>query len=225
MRWAQLLLVAASSLNVAACQELSRTYTSGPSVEEPIFTDEFNRSELGENWKITGGEVSIVDGGLVIENARNHPVWLRIPHPDAFMIDFDAWALSEAGDIKVEVAGDGHSVASSVNYVSSGYVVVFGGWDNRYDVIARLDEHGADRSERASATVEPGRKYHFRIMRLGQRLTWQLDGKTVMTYQDGEPISGIGHQSFAFGGWEAKVRFDNLEIRRLSSSDSSPAHD
>ena len=40
------------------------------------------------------------------------------------------WADSEEGDIKIELNGDGRSFAKSANYRPSGYVLVFGGWNN-----------------------------------------------------------------------------------------------
>ena len=206
------LLGLASAWLFCACQEVPRTYsTQGPM--PVIFSDDFARDEVGQNWRVTGGEVSIVDGALEIENLRNHPLWLQIPLPESFVLEFDAWALDDNIDVKVEVAGDGRSVARTTSYQATGYVLILGGWENSLDVIARQDEHGSDRISRATLGVAARRKLHFTLIRRGRQLQWLLDARPHLTYVDDNPLVGIQHQFFAFGGWQTRVRFDNLVIR------------
>ena len=108
----------------SACQELPRTYSTAASAR-PIFSDDFQRPELGPKWRVTGPGARVDGGALVVSGLRNHPLWLDVPLPDDVRIEFDATAATEQGDIKVEIAGDGASVATTTNYVASGYVVIF----------------------------------------------------------------------------------------------------
>src|SRR5690606_31664165 len=129
----------------AACEALPRTYSTTTEGARVLFQDDFDRGVLGNDWLTTGSGVTLDRGALRLSNLHNHPVWLRTPLPDDVRIEFDAWAESEEGDIKIELAGDGHSYAKAASYTATGYVVIFGGWNNSLHLIARRDEHGDDR--------------------------------------------------------------------------------
>jgi hypothetical protein len=182
---------------------------------EVIFRDDFDREQLGPSWFASGEGASIEEGKLVVQDLRNHPVWLTLALPGDVRVEFDAWAQSEEGDIKVELAGDGRSFATTMNYVATGYVLVFGGWNNTLSAIARQDEHGRDRVTTTEFKVQEGKRYHFVLTRTGAELHWEIDGQEVLTLEDAEPLRGEGHDHFAFSGWEAKTRFDNLIIEAL----------
>ena len=183
------------------------------------FSDDFERAQLGPDWLATDpATVSIQQGTLVVQNARNHPVWLRRPLPENVVIDLDAWTDSPDGDMKVEVFGDGQSFFSGdprAAYDATGYVLVMGGWRNTLSAIARQHEHAADRVTRADPRAVPGRKYHWTIRRQGRVLTWLVDGQPFLTFDDPDPLRGPAHRYFAFSGWESKVHFDNLKIQPL----------
>ena len=51
----------------------------------------------------------IAGGKLTVSNAHNHPAWLRRRLPHDVVIDVDALSKSPAGDIKLELFGDGES--------------------------------------------------------------------------------------------------------------------
>lgn len=175
-----------------------------------VFEDSFERESLGDDWERGQGENGsgdweIRNGWLYGENIKNDPLWLQRKLPDDVRIEFKAKAESAEGDIKVEVFGDG-------NRHESGYILIFGGWSNQLDVIARLDEHGDDRKEKPSAGVKPGRVYDMAIERTGSSLKWFVNGEPFMTYEDDSPLTGSGHRFFAFNNWTAPVRFDELRI-------------
>jgi len=202
-------------LGMQGCQELPRTYSTRARDATVLVRDDFEREGLGEAWRTTGSGVGIERGHLRVEGVRNHPCWLTLPLPDDVRIGFDAWSGSEEGDIKVELAGDGHSAASSANYVATGYVVIFGGWNNSRNVIARRSEHGTGQAVATEPRVQPERRYHFDLTRVGHELSWELDGQQLLVLEDPEPLRGEGHRHFAFSGWEAPVEFDNLVIEAL----------
>ncbi len=181
-------------------------------VQGPRFTDDFDRASVGPSYFATGAHWRILRGELWAPEAKNNPLWLQMRLPRDVAIEFDARSETATGnrpgDIKFEVFGDGRDHAS-------GYVCVFGGWGNQISVIARLDEHGADRKERRDARVEPRRNYHMRVERRGRELRWFVDGRPFLTFDDPRPLEGKGHDRFGFSSWEADVFFDNLRIEPL----------
>ena len=179
-----------------------------------IFSDDFERAELGDAWSRGIGEAGrgkwrIVDGRVVGRDLRNDPLWLEsLRLPPRVRVEFDARAHTSVGDLKVEVFGDGKNHAS-------GYVLIFGGWNNTLDVIARLDEHGKDRLSRKTKSVEQNRDYRMAVQRTGSTIEWYIDGELFMTYRDAQPLSGEQNAYFAFSNWAAEVSFDNVAVYAL----------
>lgn len=197
------------------CEEVSRTYSTRAEDGVVLFRDDFERDELGPDWRATGPGATLERGVLKLEDVQNHPLWLDRPLPDDVRVEFDAWATTDEGDIKVELCGDGKSSATSLNYVATGYVLIFGGWNNTLNAVVRQNEHGRQRETSTEPKVEPGRRYHFTITRSGGELRWEIDGREVLSYEDDAPLRGEGHDHFAFSGWEAQTHFDNLVIEAL----------
>lgn len=179
------------------------------------FRDDFERSELGDAWRNTGGPWRIVDGQLKVQDARNHPLWLRRTLPRDVRVEFDVRSESPEGDIKVELYGDGVSKATQASYTATSYVIIFGGWINSKNVIARMNEHGSDRVVGPKLPVEQGRTYHMKIERKGDTITAWADDKKLAQMKDEHPLWGSGHEYFAFNDWQAELWFDNLHITPL----------
>ena len=185
-----------------------------PVIDAP-FADDFERSQLGGDWNSTSPEYKIAGGKLEVANGYNHPIWLRRRLPHDVVVDVDATSRSPAGDLKLELYGDGESFdPDKGTYTSTGYVLIFGGWHNSLSVICRQNEHDDGRkAERHDVRVEPDRNYHFTISRRGGTIDWTIDGSPFLTWTDPEPLAGSGHEYLAFDDWETDVTFDNLRIR------------
>lgn len=185
------------------------------------FTDTFDRADVGPDWLDTSHGTKIKDGKLNLVRAYNHPIWLRRKLPRNVQIDFDAVSQSPAGDLKVELFGDGESFdPDKGRYDPTSYMIVFGGWNNSKSIISRLGEHdeavkAARDREGAQPLVVLGRTYHFTITRRGGLIDWKLDGAPYLSWNDPDPLAGAGHEFFAINDWEADVSFDNLTIRPL----------
>jgi hypothetical protein len=185
-----------------------------PAITAP-FADDFERAEIGPTWNATGPEYRIASGKLEVAGAYNHPAWLRRRLPRDVVVELDVLSKSPAGDIKIELYGDGESFdPDKGSYVSTGYVFIFGGWHNSLSVICRNNEHDDGRkAERRDVHVQPGRSYHWTIARHGGTLDWKVDGQSFLSWTDPDPLAGSGHEYLAVNDWESDVTFDNLAIR------------
>lgn len=211
--------------DVAPASLVSANQSADPALEG-VFVDNFDAPQLGSHWRATSPAWKVSDGRLCVQGARNHPLWLARRLPTNAIIEFQATAESAAGDIKAEFWGDGRSAASGQSYTdATSYLAIFGGWQNKFHVLARIDEHAPDRKEIKLApegadfirsTVVPQRAYKFRVERRdGHTVRWWVNDVEILSYKDDEPLSGIGHEHFGFNDWEARVCFDNLRVTPL----------
>lgn len=171
-----------------------------------VFEDDFERADLGDDWKNASGKWRIDGGRVTVSNDHNEGLWLLRQLPDRARVEFRARSDSPHGDLKCEIS------AREPRH-QGGYVVIFGGWKNQLDVIARLDEHGDDRLEAESRKVQPGHDYRWVLVRDGGTLDWYLDGERVLRYRDPSPLQG---GFFGFANWETPVSFDELRVYDLS---------
>ncbi|HVV83461.1 MAG TPA: hypothetical protein VHE35_10335 [Kofleriaceae bacterium] len=213
-------LAAAVAAATAAVAAAAGCKVREPSAIDSSYTDDYERDSIGGDYNKTGAGYRVADGALNAHGAHNHPLWLarRLP-PGDLQIDLDAWSNSPDGDIKVEVYGDGHSFDPDAGrYMATSYVLVFGGWHNQKSILANRDEHGTTMASRTTPKVVPGKHYHWRILRKGAVIDWYIDDMTTpfLHYDDPDPLSGPGHDYFAFDNWESDTWFDNLVIRRPS---------
>jgi len=182
-----------------------------------VWHDDFEAG-LGEVFYATGDGYHVEHGALSARGAHNHPLWLRSKLPHDVRIELDAWSTEPRGDLKIEVFGDGHSYdPDGGRYTATGYEVIFGGWYNTRSIIARLDEHGHDLAQRTEPKVIANRRYHWRIERRRNVLTWFIDdmASPFLRYEDPRPLEGPGHDYLGFNNWETDTWFDNLVITPL----------
>ncbi len=208
-----------AAVSLAAVPVVLSACVRNPASSAPMinarYADNFDRTSIGSDWLATSGDWTIQNGRLHVSNAHNHPLWLRRRLPRNARVEFDATSGGDAGDIKCEMYGDGHSHAVEASYTATSYVVIFGGWHNQLNVIARMDEHASNRQVRRGPRVIPNQQYHWVVERRGNVLTWAVDGQPMLEFNDPEPLTGNGHEFFAFNNWEVDLFFDNLVITPL----------
>lgn len=212
------------------------------SVGVPYTQDFTDPTVVARDFWSSGGQWRVEGGQLLSPGVKNNPLWLKAKLPANVAVEFDARSMSQEGDLKVEIFGDGYDHAS-------GYILIHGGWNNQLSIIARLDEHGrslqqltmqaqqraqelrlpsadlvqtgifkSDTRMRVEANpyrVEPGRTYRWRIERRGGTITWLIDGQKFMEFTDPFPLQGKGHDRLGFSSWESQLYFDNLRIEPL----------
>jgi hypothetical protein len=201
-----------------------------PRPEAPRITapweDNFDRTELGPDWNALSPAWKIQAGKLCVKGARNKGAWLARRIPVNARIEFDAFAESAEGDIKVELWGDGQSGATAQSYTNAtSYLAILGGWKNTRHVLARINEHAPERLEidvdpqnddERMRAVARGQPYHFKVERAdGKKVEWSVNGVVYFTFSDPEPLAGPGHEHFGFNDWDAPVCFDNLKVTPL----------
>ncbi len=169
-----------------------------------VFSDDFEREAIGDDWLQRSGKWRLVDGTLHVQGDKNDGIWLNRPLPERVRIEFDARSESPDGDLKFEIF-------CTEQRHQTGYIAVLGGWQNSISIIARLDEHGEDRKE-ADAQVDVGKVHRFVVVRTDDTLRWFVDGQFVLQYKDPAPIRGA---YFGFNNWASSAFYDNLAIYQL----------
>lgn len=184
-------------------------------------------STLGPDW-VTSKKSAwrIEKGKLCGTGARNHGVWLQRTLPVNARIEFDAMTEDTDGDLKAELWGDGRSFATGASYTNAtSYLTIYGGWKNTIHALARLNEHGKDRKEVAvdkdsddprQHPVSAHQSYRFKIERSdGHTIRWWVNDTEMFTFDDPQPLAGLGHDHFGFNDWDVKVCFDNVKVTPL----------
>ena len=206
---------AVAAAGAGGCKQKADEGGADPPAITAAWSDDFERADLGGDWRATTDVYQLVNGALSARGAKNHPLWLRRALPRDAVIELDVWSNTADGDIKVELYGDGRSYDPDGGaYTSTGYVVILGGWNNSKSIIARQSEHGRAVVERAQPRVEESKRYHWRIVRRGGRVEWFVNDMTApfLALTDPAPLEGPGHMYFAFDNWQSDSWFDNLRI-------------
>ncbi len=222
LRLSLVVLLPISALAACSSKTAKKSRVEGAPITAS-FADDFERSNLGDNYFATTENYQLVNGALSAKGAFNHPLWLTKTLPHNVSIEFDCWSNSAAGDIKIEFFGDGKSHAATkekVQYKATGYVAIMGGWNNSKSLLARRDEHGKageDLIARTAPKVVLGKRYHWKITRLGDTLTWYVDDMKTpfLEFTDARPLTGDAQAYLGFNNWESDTWFDNLSIRAL----------
>ena len=189
------------------------TTTHEPGIPEGgrlVFEDRFDGESFDERWTTASPRWRLADGRLQVQGARNEGFWLQVPLPEQVKITYETTSHSPDGDLKFEVFTDGRTH-------ESGYVGIFGGWQNRLNIIARLDEHGDDRLVgQPGVRVVPEQRYTFTIVRTDQRLRWYIDGEHFLTWDDSAALRGPGHAYFGFNNWDVPTSFHSIRVYDLA---------
>ena len=190
----------------------------------------------GPDWVATAPGVWHVESGrLCGEHARNHGIWLKRVLPPNARIEFDAVSQSPDGDLKAEYWGDGTSYATALSYTNAtSYLTIFGGWHNKFHVLARINEHATDRKEITidqnsddprEKPVMAGQLYHFKVERTdGKTVRWWVDGNEMLTVPRSRAPRGRRTRSLRLQrlGREGLLRQRSHHAVALTSRDRPP---
>lgn len=202
--------------------ELAAALTGG----EQVFTDDFSRTHPGAAWKLDTPEWRIEEGELTNRGADNAGAWLltKLPEGDT-RIEFDVRSMpytkrDENGEKQEVFPGDIKCEAfNTAPSHQTGYIFIFGGWNNRVNRIARLEEHGngpgAQVTDGPTRPVEAGHTYRIKVVRVGGTVGLYADDQYLVHYTDDEPITG---RHFGFNNWRSELHFDNVAVYALAGA-------
>jgi hypothetical protein len=187
------------------------------------FQDSFDREELGPYWKAETPQWKLVQGEVLNRHADNKGLWLtkKLPQGDLrieFDVRSDKFNRKNAKGEETEVF-EGDLKCEAFNMKPShqtGYIFIFGGWGNRINRIARLEEHGdgegAAVRDGPKYPVKAGHTYRMKVLRVGNTVAFYAGDKYLAHYTDSNPIKG---RYFGFNNWRSRLTFDNVAIYKL----------
>lgn len=179
---------------------------------ELVFEDNFERSDLGPNYTVQGGDWKIENGKVTSSKAENRNLILSgVALPQNGVIELTVSSESEGVDVKFNAWGDG-----GIHDHGDGYSFILGGWNNRISVISKLHEHEKNRVENRKK-LEKEKKYKVRVIRNDSNIKWFVDGSLFLEYNDDGPLKvADGFNRFSFGNWRSIVFFDDLKIYKFA---------
>lgn len=192
-----------------------------------VFEDDFQRPTLGEHWKAYSDGWKLEGGQLTNKGADNAGAFLlkQLPEGDT-RIEFSARSDSYEkkdragkttdhfpGDIKCEAFNE------TPEHHGRGYIFIYGGWNNRVNRLARLEEHGEGEGavivNGPKRKVDAGHTYKMAVLKVGATIAWYADGEYLAHLTDTQPLSG---RHFGFNNWRSHLTFDDLKVYRLGAA-------
>ena len=206
---AAMLILALALVLVAGCATKPLAQASvKEAAEEPVaepvqapadwtlqFTDNFERKDLGKDWKVLEGDWFIANGMV---DGQGTIVCTR-KLTGAHRLEFDAKS-NDPCDLTAIICADERGYRG-------GYFFGFGSDDND---CSKLLVKGKE-VKRWDTLITPGKLHHVVCQRDGKKLTHIVDGKVVMAYIHEEPLKGEGHQMIGFYIYSSG-KIDNVKI-------------
>lgn len=181
---------------------LSSPFVQAESTEpdwQLVFSDDFEREELGPDWKAKTDNWEISDGMLV----KQHPgpcgeIVLTRPIRGLQRVEFEAVSSGEPGDLSVTLHGRNHRIRSGdelIYVLKSGYFLQFGGRGNAVNQILRMGETVATDKNKQ---IEKDKVHHIVAEFDGTRVRMTVDGDVVLEYEENDPLLGGDHEHLTF---------------------------
>jgi len=194
---------------LAALDDEGKPARSGPGEssvkrETLIFSDNFDRKELGDGWFTARGEASIKDGRLHLKGPAT--VTTRMALGDRTLgrdlrVEYDGVSQDPCDlSLLMNVARTGH--------FESGYFLGFGCQFNKVNKLIAFDKE-ISRSD--ASLIVAGKKHHIRAEKRGTTIRMLVDGKEILR-AEGQRLHGSG--SIGLYAWN-DASFDNLKVYAL----------
>jgi hypothetical protein len=176
--------------------------TLAPARWKLAFSDDFERDELGDAWKVVRGRWTVengwlVSGGGILVSGKSFPGLQRV--------EFRATTNLRAGTQCSDISPFIHA---SEEGIRSGYFLQFGGQNNTRNTLRRLGS--VVREDRAHKIV-PGKVHALAAEFDGRRVRLSVDGSIVMEYEERDPLLGKGHDRAGFYLF-TPARIDDVKV-------------
>jgi len=196
---------------------------------ELVFADDFERDELGKNWKAVTGtwtvEKGSLQGGGALISTRpfpedGAPAYLRMEYeavPDMKVLDLGGGGMKGARISDMSAFLHARDASDESGALSSGYFFQFGG---RWNTVNRIDKAGETIAVdgRPRVKIKSNRPQRIVVENDHGRLSLFVDGRHVLTARAKQSVIGEGHNRVGFYFYTA-ARVLNLKVyvKRLSS--------
>ncbi|MBN1672848.1 MAG: DUF4838 domain-containing protein [Kiritimatiellae bacterium] len=182
---------------------------------KPVFTDDFERRELGADWTAIDGDWEIVDGELVgagtLISARGFPGYQRMEFDAATKAESPAAFGDAAGkDAKVSDLSSLLHCATDKTAWKKGYFFQFGGYINTRNRILRAGEPVFADSKPAVRIV-PNKIHHIAIENDEGILRFVVDGKLLFAGREAASLLGADHDRVGFYIY-TRSRIDQVKV-------------
>jgi Domain of unknown function (DUF4838) len=185
------------------------------------FADDFDRKEIGKDWRALEGDWSIKDGALVgsgmLISTR------RFPGDDAVgfqRMEFDV-TTHDGGSGKVsDMSSFLHVIPKKdlAKTLATGYFFQFGGYWNRKTQLRKAG-NTVQQNLTPQARIIPGRTHHVAIENNKGRVRFFLDGRLTLDHKEKESIVSSKHQHLGFYFYTAgKVSEVRVYVKKLADS-------
>ena len=172
-----------------------------------VFSDDFERGELGDDWKVVGGQWRIKAGKLVCAPGYAEIV-INKSFPGCQRIEFEAMTPAD-NKRPCDFSPVIHTAGKGSKQPDGGYLFQFGASGNTLNRIVRNNEQLEDRS--AQRFIVAG-KVHKVVAELdGDALRLVVDGSTIVEGRDPAPILSPDQQMAGLYMY-ADTMVDNVRI-------------
>jgi len=168
------------------------------------FSDDFERDELGADWKVLVGEWHI-EGGKLLATGGHAEIVIAKKFPGCQRIEFDAaTSAARACDFSPSIQGAGRGTARE-----TGYLLQFGGAGNTLNRILRNDVQIEDRS--VQRFIKLGAVHHVLAELDGDTVRLVVDGETIVECRDPNPLLGPDNETVGLYIY-ADTLIDNVKV-------------
>ena len=191
--------VAPSEAPAAAQPSASGTAPDGWTLR---FSDDFERSELGQNWRAVSGDWRIVNGmlaGGTTGGGGDKIIVCTRRFAGAQRLEFDAQS-----DRPCDLTG---ILCCDESGYHGGYFFGFGSDNNAHGKLLVEAMYVAD----YDAVIVPGKLHHVVCQRVGSELKHAIDGEEVLSFVHEPPLTGGQHEMIGFYIW-TRGMIDNVKV-------------
>lgn len=170
-----------------------------------VFSDDFERSEVGPSYGVSSGRWGLAYGALRGEGSGFVNIDVLQHFGGEVRVELDAVVPRASAKREIAVF-----LCRDTAEVQDGYYLGAGA-DYR---VAAIDRNGIEVAVALMSQIEPDRPYHVTIQRRRDLLEMSIDGTTVVRYQDPIPLNPAEHGRVRIGTYDGILRVDNLRISR-----------
>ena len=227
-----LLLSGALAAPGASAQSESEEKTGPGSAEEQgwelVFTDEFEREQVGDDWTTVDGKWRIKDGALrgsgTLLSARGFPAsdqppgYQRIEFKAATDVQPLAFLQTGADESDVRVsdlssiihAKAPEDIGENENAFGTGYFFQFGGfWNSRHRIVKAGDQLVAD--EEPTVKIQPDKMHHIIAENDKGHVRFFVDGELILEYDERMSLLGSSQNHVGFYFYTA-AKVDEVKV-------------